>query len=240
MEDKLYADPIGAIKGFTFDEDVVRVFPDMLRRSIPGYQTIITQTGLLAARYAKKNSNIYDLGCSLGTTSLSILQQIDEIECCVLAIDNSEAMSQQCKYNLQAYVGNTEVLCLCADITGVPIKNASVVAMNFTLQFIPPERRFALMNKIYSGLQPGGAFIISEKIGFDDQEQEALHTDMYHAFKQANGYSKLEISQKRTALENVLITDSLPQHIDRITKSGFKSVEVWFQCFNFVSMIALK
>ncbi len=218
----------------------MRVFPDMLRRSIPGYQTIITQTGLLAERYAQNKSYIYDLGCSLGATTFSMLQQVEGRNCTVFSIDNSEAMMTQCSKRLLAYSGSTKVQCLCADIADIPIQNASVVAMNFTLQFIPPNERYDLLQSIYNGLKPEGVLIISEKIRFDDKDQQLLHTKMYHAFKQANGYSKLEISQKRSALENILVPDTLPQHFQRLSQAGFSSFEVWFQCFNFVSIIALK
>jgi len=54
------------------------------------------------------------------------------------------------------------------------------------------------------------------------------------------GYSKLEISQKRAALENVLLPETLEAHRSRLDTIGFDAVDVWFQCFNFASMVAFK
>jgi tRNA (cmo5U34)-methyltransferase len=128
----------------------------------------------------------------------------------------------------------------CADMRATEIEQASVVVLNFTLQFIPLADRQVFLQKIYQGLLPGGILILSEKLRFDDSRQEALQTDMHHAFKQAQGYSALEISQKRNALENVLLPETLAQHQQRLEAVGFSSTEVWFQYFNFASMIALK
>jgi len=82
--------------------------------------------------------------------------------------------------------------------------------------------------------------ILSEKICFEDSRLEELQTHMYYNFKRLNGYSELEISQKRTALENVLIPDTINAHHQRMKQAGFSTSTVWFQCFNFVSLIALK
>ena len=87
---------------------------------------------------------------------------------------------------------------------------------------------------------PGSAVILSEKVVQEDEKLETLFVEHYHAFKRANGYSELEIDQKRKALENVLIPDTLTAHRERLAQAGFRSREVWFRYFNFISLIALK
>jgi tRNA (cmo5U34)-methyltransferase len=126
------------------------------------------------------------------------------------------------------------------DILETSIENASVVVLNFTLQFITPEERFHLLEKIAKGMRKGGVLILSEKVIFEDNHLNELLIDSYHDFKRANGYSDLEISQKRTALEKVLIPETIPTHKKRLAKAGFNSCDVWFQCFNFMSMLAVK
>ncbi len=245
-QDNLFAEPLGAISEFRFDQDVVDVFPDMLKRSIPGYQSIIAQTGLLAARYAQADSTLYDLGCSLGATSLAMhksLQQSDTSSknISITGIDNSEAMLKRC----QSIVDKVDqsaipIKLVRGDINQQVLRNASVIALNFTLQFIPPDSRLAMMQKAYDALLPGGIMILSEKVCFDNPQLQQLHTDMYYNFKRLNGYSELEISQKRSALENVLIPDTIDEHHLRLKRAGFDTSSVWFQCFNFVSLIALR
>jgi len=239
-QDNLYASPIASVSSFKFDESVVNVFPDMIQRSVPGYQAIVSAIGLLAGRYAQQHSVCYDLGCSLGAATFSMRHQISTKHCKIIAVDNSESMVQQFKHNLTLDSGGIDVDILCADIRDIAIKNASVVVLNFTLQFIPIEDRLAFLKKIYQGLLPGGILILSEKLRFEDARQQALQTDLHHTFKKSQGYSDLEISQKRSALENVLLAETFSTHQQRLNNAGFSSAEVWFQYFNFASMIALK
>ena len=240
LKDSIYASPVGEVSAFKFDETVAGVFPDMIQRSVPGYNAIISAIGLLAGRFARENSVCYDLGCSLGAATLSMRHQIEAENCRIIAVDNSPAMVARFHEILQKDQAPVAVDVLCADIREVVIENASVVVLNFTLQFIPLEDRRRFLKKIYQGLLPGGILILSEKLKFDDDRQQELQTQMHHAFKKAQGYSDLEVSQKRTALENVLIPETFAQHQNRLQQVGFSSAEVWFQYFNFASIIALK
>ena len=129
---------------------------------------------------------------------------------------------------------------LCDDIRKVEIENASMVVLNFTLQFLPRADRLALLKKIHQGLNPNGILVLSEKFTFENETMNELLIDLHHTFKRANGYSELEVSQKRTALENVMLTDSIETHKQRLQEAGFSQIELWFQCFNFGSMIAVK
>jgi len=238
--DAIYAKPHEQIVDFEFNAAVARVFPDMIRRSVPGYSTLITMLGLLAQEYAQPGSNIYDLGCSLGAASLSMRRRIPHHDCHIIAVDNSEAMVAQCRDNIADDISPIEVDVLCADIRELKFERASVVVLNFTLQFLPPEQRLQLLQNIYAGLLPGGVLVLSEKIIFDDADEAELLDRLHLTFKKANGYSELEISQKRSALENVLIPESLPQHHQRLKSIGFKQSSSWFQCFNFASILAIK
>jgi tRNA (cmo5U34)-methyltransferase len=240
LKDSIYANPLGDIGAFQFDEKVVSVFPDMIQRSVPGYSAIITAIGLLAKRYAQPTSNCYDLGCSLGAATLSMREQIEAENCRIIAVDNSPAMVAGFEEKLHQLPTLLPIDVLCADVRDIAIENASVIVLNFTLQFIPVEDRLPFLRKIYHGLLAGGILILSEKLKSDDSRQNALQTNMHHLFKKAQGYSDLEISQKRTALENVLIPETFGVHQQRLQNAGFSSAEVWFQYFNFASIIAFK
>ncbi|WP_440053300.1 carboxy-S-adenosyl-L-methionine synthase CmoA [Pseudoalteromonas sp. T1lg65] len=228
------------VKDFTFDENVVEVFPDMIQRSVPGYATIVSTMGKLAGSFAQSNSNLYDLGCSLGAVTLSMRRNIDKENCQIIAVDNSAPMVERCKLHLKGFKSDVPVDVTLGDINDIEIENASVVAMNFTLQFITPEQRYAVLEKIYNGLKPGGVLLLSEKIRGENDQKDNILIDLHHDFKRHNGYSELEISQKRTAIENVMRPDQLSAHLQRLDKIGFQQTQVWYQCFNFCSMIAIK
>jgi tRNA (cmo5U34)-methyltransferase len=240
ITDTLYANPLAQVETFTFDESVVNVFPDMIKRSVPGYATIINMIGNLAERYAQHESTCYDLGCSLGAATLAMRHRIRAANCTIIGVDNSAAMLARCQQVIAADSAEVEVNLYCADLCEFPIYNASVVVLNFTLQFIAVEKRSAILSDIYAGLKPNGVLILSEKLAFEDEQHQALMIDLHHNFKRANGYSDLEIAQKRSAIENVLIPETLTIHRQRLKDAGFSSVDVWFQCFNFASLIAIK
>ncbi len=239
-KDNLYSQPREAITDFVFDESVVRVFSDMISRSVPGYSTILSMIPVLARKYVQDDSNCYDLGCSLGASTLAMRHSINANNVRIISIDNSQAMIDQCRNYIDQDHGAVPVDLLCSDIKDVELNNASIVVMNFTLQFIKQDERLALIKKIYDSLIPGGAFLLSEKIVFENADQQDWMTDLHHDFKKANGYSDLEISQKRSALENVLVGESIDQHHNRLHQAGFNKVTTWFQCFNFVSILAVK
>ncbi|WP_144395116.1 carboxy-S-adenosyl-L-methionine synthase CmoA [Pleionea sediminis] len=225
---------------FKFDEKVAAVFPDMIQRSVPGYDNIIHGIQQLAKKFVAANTHCYDLGCSLGAASLAMSQGIEKENCQVIAIDNSEAMIKRCELFVESYHHETPITVACADISDQKIENASMVVLNFTLQFIELEKRQVIIDRIYQGLNPGGVLVLSEKILSPDNLFNQLLIDLHHDFKRANGYSELEISQKRNALENVLVPETIDDHIKRLKQSGFKSADIWQQQFNFCSFIAIK
>ncbi len=241
--DRIYATPQPQVSDFAFNEDVVRVFPDMIKRSVPGYPTIVENLGVLAAQFAQPGSALYDLGCSLGAVTQAMRRHVKSEGCRVIGVDNSAAMVTRCHEYLHAQDSMFQELLpyelIEGDILAIDFQPASVVALNFTLQFIEPERRLELLTRIRQSLLPGGALILSEKLRFEDEAEQALLTDLHIAFKRANGYSELEIAQKRSALENVMKPDSLQQHRERLLAAGFRQVTPWFQCLNFASLVAL-
>lgn len=238
--DNIYALPRNKVGDFAFDEEVVRVFPDMIARSVPGYASILSMIEQLGRRFIQPQSRVYDLGCSLGAATLLLRGQAPT-SCELIAVDSSPAMVARLKETLG---GSTSEGCRIevheADIRDFPVERASFVVLNFTLQFVPAEDRQVLLRRIYDGLLPQGGLLLSEKICAKEAEQQALLTDLHHDFKRAHGYSDLEISQKRTAIENRLIPETLNSHTSRLEEVGFPLIVPWFQCFNFASILAVK
>lgn len=240
QKDDIFAEPLAQVPDFSFDAQVADVFPDMIQRSVPGYHTIIQTIGKLTSRFQQADSNYYDLGCSLGAATLAMRRSITAPCSQIIAVDNSSAMVERCERHLQAFRSDIPVSVKLADIREQAIENAAIVVINFTLQFLPVADREALIQKVYKGLKPGGLLILSEKLVSHDATAHELLIDLHHDFKRANGYSELEISQKRSALENVMRPDTLQQHQQRLQQAGFSSQTLWFQCFNFCSMVAIK
>ena len=242
-DDNIYRSEDGS-EPFRFNENVARVFPDMLRRSIPGYAASIEAIGSLAARYVRAGTTCYDLGCSLGAATLAMRHGIQQPCCRVVAVDSSSAMIERCREVIaeddRQNGPETEVDVAEQDILEVSFDNASMVVLNYTLQFIDPADRDALLGRIYDGMNDGGLLVLSEKVVDEDAHMEALLVDLHEEHKRRNHYSALEVARKRAALENVLIPESVAAHRERLQRTGFSSTAVWLRYFNFVSIVAIR
>jgi tRNA (cmo5U34)-methyltransferase len=241
-KDTLYAHTKVATGPFEFNEDVARVFPDMLKRSIPGYAATIQAIGTLAASLVQPASRCYDLGCSLGAATLAMRRNITAAGCRIIAVDNAPAMVSRCRELLAASEkpGPAEVSVIEANLQDVEITRASMVVLNYTLQFLPLEERLLILSKIAQGTNPGGILVLSEKVVNDDPAVEETLQNLHHEFKRRNVYSDLEISRKRSALENVLVPETVKVHEQRLRDAGFRHVGVWLRYFNFVSIVAIR
>ena len=238
--DEVFSKSLSTIPEFQFDERVTRVFEDMIKRSVPGYDLLIYMIGLYAQVFVTKKSNIYDLGCSTGVATCMISNVTKDIDVNIFAIDNSVAMIEQCEKNLKDIGRLKDVHCIGGDISDVKIESASMVVLNLTLQFIEQSHRKSILQNIFDGLNDGGVLVLSEKVVFDNEVLNNNLIELHQAFKKTQGYSELEISQKRTSLENFLVPDSIEQHIERLKSVGFTQVFLCFQCLNFVSFLAIK
>ncbi len=238
--DRLFAAGDGPAAPFEFSREVVRVFPDMIERSVPGYRLLLELTPLMVTRAVQPNSRIYDLGCSLGAATLAARRavQVDGVE--IIGVDTSPEMVARCRQIMAADNSRVPVEVIEGDACSLPIENASVVMMYFTLQFIARDQRDALMARIVEDLRPGGVLLLAEKLAFEPAEQQDWLDTHHHDFKRAQGYTDLEIARKRQALENVLIPETRATHHQRLKAAGFDQVIDWFQCFNFAALVAIK
>ena len=239
-KDEVFKDHDKDIEDFQFGDKVVQVFDDMVGRSVPFYHEIQRMIGEMAADFAEEGSSVYDLGCSTGTT-LMTLDKVIAPSIRFVGIDNSEEMVKQCRENFKKAGMTRPNDIQYGDLNkGVLIENASVVVMCLTLQFVRPLHRERVISEIYRQLNENGCFIIVEKVLGEDSLLNRLFIKYYYDMKRRHHYSDLEISQKREALENVLIPYRLTENMELLAKSGFRYSEVFFKWYNFAGMIAVK
>lgn len=240
-QDNIYQNPLDHLVDFEFDRHVVSVFEDMINRSVPGYATIVHKLSQFAAHFAQNDTNCYDLGCSLGASTLAIRKALDnKTNISIISVDSSKDMLDRAKGYIDADKHQTPVTLMQADIREIDISNASMVVLNFTLQFIPIEERHTLLEKIFNGMTEGACLIVSEKVSFDNTIAQQVLTEMHHQFKREQGYSELEISQKRDAIENIMTLESSQSHLTRLNKIGFTHASQWYQNTAFCSFFAIK
>lgn len=239
-KDHIYTDKRNKIDDFVFDENVANVFEDMVQRSVPGYMAVYKMLPIIANRYVKPASNVYDLGCSLGEASLSIANSIQADGVNIFAVDNSQAMIDQLNKRILEDELKVPIETVCEDVSKISIENASFVVLNYTLQFIQPSKRDTILKNIYAGMKENAALLLSEKIKYEDVERDEQMRKQHEEFKRDNDYSNLEISQKRESLENVLIRDTHEEHMQRLQNAGFKKINILAEYLNFISYVAVK
>ena len=241
--DTVYQKPLDELTDFEFDQNVVSVFEDMINRSVPGYATIVHNISHFAGNFIKDHTHCYDLGCSLGASTLAMRKGAKKTHNVkIFSIDMSHDMIERAKGFIASDSEHRHVAIEFkqADIRNTNIQNASMVVLNFTLQFLPTQDRLNLLRNIFSGMNQGACLILSEKIRFDNTLIHDTLTDVHHAFKREQGYSDLEISQKRNAIENIMKVETAEQHINRLSTVGFNHISQWYQNTSFCSFIAIK
>lgn len=235
-KDNLYKKKISKSHKFTFDNKVADVFEDMVNRSVPGYDFLVDNIGVLSKNFYQPNTNIYDLGSSLCSCSLSALEKINNFSGKVFAVDSSTAMINICKNN----INKEEIKFINQDICEVDIKNTSIIILNLTLQFVDIKKRTNLLEKLFSQLNKNGVIIITEKITLDKESDDIFFKKFHDFYKENNGYTKEEIDRKKIALEKIMLIESEKSHESRFSNIGCENFYKWFQCYNFASWILIK
>ena len=240
--DALFSQPRDKIGDFNFGADTAAVFDNMLDRSVPYYEEIQRMVAQLVSAFVTDGTNIYDMGCSTATTILHIAQHLPpEISTRFVGIDNSPEMLAIARQKIDDSDPQPSVELREADLNrGVHVENASVVLFVLTLQFVRPLYRERLLTSICQGMNKGGCLVLVEKVLGEDSRLNRLFIDHYYELKRRNGYSDLEISQKREALENVLVPFRLDENITLLRDVGFSATDIFFKWYNFCGIIAVK
>jgi tRNA (cmo5U34)-methyltransferase len=238
--DEYFRKEDAAFGDFAFTADVANVFDDMVSRSVPLYEEMQRMVCELALDFSTPNTNLYDIGCSTGTTLLMLDPLLDP-SINFIGVDNAPEMLEKAQRKIKQTGTNRLIDLQVADLhKGLFMENASVVTMLLTLQFVRPLYRERVMKMIHSGLNDDGCVILIEKITSEDSTFNRLFIQHYYDFKRRNGYSELEIANKREALENVLIPYRLEENVQLLKEVGFRSVEVFFRWYNFCGIVAIK
>ena len=239
MKDEVFKEP-QPIADFAFGEKVAAVFDDMLDRSVPFYSEMQRMIAEIARDFAVDGTNIYDLGCSTGTTMIN-LDRVVPAGVKFIGVDNSKEMLKRCSTKLSERGVTRPLDLIPADLNqGVEMHNASMVLMILTLQFVRPLYRDTLVKSILNGLNENGCLILVEKVIGEDSVFNRLFINYYYEMKKRHGYTEMEIAQKREALENVLVPYKLLENREMLLRAGFRYCDVFFKWYNFTGIIAVK
>ena len=238
--DDIFAEPSSRPTDFAFDATTVRVFDNMVSRSVPFYGEIQRMTAELAEEFAVPRSTVYDLGCATGTTLMALEARL-EPSIAFMGYDNAPDMVERARQRLAALpLGRHREIRLADLHQPFSIENATVTVMLFTLQFVRPLHRDRVIRTIVEGTRKQGALIVAEKVIESDSLFNRLFIDNYYDMKRRHGYSDMEIARKREALENVLIPYRIEENRELLLECGFTKFQEFFRWYNFAGMIAVK
>lgn len=240
MKDEFFSEGDFSSGSFKFNEGVANVFDDMAVRCIPNYKEVIHLTAQAAETFVPDNGHVYDLGCSTGSTLIYMSKFLTKKNVKMTGYDPAEAMLQKAKDKADLFTYSHEIKFEKGISEDADISNANLVIMNYTLQFIDKAKRPDVIDRIYQNLEAGGIFLISEKLREPNEKIEQFNTQIYESFKAGNGYSFLEIANKRQALENILVPQSTEENIEMLKTAGFSRVDILSKWLNFATFIAFK
>jgi tRNA (cmo5U34)-methyltransferase len=226
---------------FTFDRGVANVFDDMVGRSVPFYDELQRMTVELARNFVQPETSIVDIGCSTGRTLAAMIAEIQDPSVEFIGIDNSAPMLEKAAQRFDAQGCRARCRLVEQDINmPLELRKPSVVIMNWTLQFVRPLHRDAVIRSIQEQLAPQGCLILMEKVLCQESMLNRLYIELYYNMKKRNGYTETEVAQKRESLENVLIPYRVEENLLLLERNGFQSRDVFFRWYNWAGFLGVK
>ncbi len=223
-----------------FDATVTGCFDDMLRRSIPDYDTMRRTVFEMACRYARDDTAIVDLGCSRGDAISPLIDRLGARNL-FIGVEVSASMLESCRERLGGYIQCGLLKLFEKDLQGYyPPFPASVTLAVLTLQFVPLECRQRIFAQCFRYTLPGGVMILVEKVLGQTPEIHETLVDLYHQTKRDNGYSADAVEIKRQALQGVLVPVTAAWNQQMLHTAGFAQVDCIWRCMNFAAWVAVK
>jgi tRNA (cmo5U34)-methyltransferase len=229
-------DAISADKGrWSFSGKVSKTFDEHVDRSVPfykeGHQLIVD----MQEYFLQEESVCYEIGCSTGSLTKLLSENNTNEKTKYFGIDNVKEMIEVAKTK---NIKNAEFL--VEDIATYKLNNSDLILSYYTIQFIKPQLRQDVIDKIYNSLNWGGGFFLFEKVRANDARFQDYLNSSYNEFKLRNNFTESEIFSKTRSLNGVLEPFSSQGNIDMLKRSGFKDIICIFKYLNFQGFLAIK
>ena len=229
---------------WAFDDEVTRVFEDMLERSIPQHQVMRDLVTNLGGQFlpVDEHGMVLDLGTSRGDQIARFIQEDQRLGPDIFYW-GMEISAPMIEASQRRFDGMEDSVCILqADLrNGLnDVGGMRLVTAVLTMMFIPVEHRQNLMQDIYDALLPGGAFIMVEKILGSGAAMDSAMVAEYYRYKSSTGYDQDAIQRKRLALEGVLVPSTTSTHMENLRSVGFTQIDCFWRWMNFAGFIAVK
>jgi len=212
-------------------------FDKHILQSVRGYDALWNDVLRYSQYFVENETNVVDIGCSTGKLLESMHSQNLSIAPTAQYIGVEIEEDFYDKFVIPPDMPFIKIV--KGDIRDYKFENCNLVTSIFTLQFMPQYSRQDVINKIYEGLNVGGAFIFSEKTFSDDAQIQDMMTFCYYDYK-SQFYTEKEIIEKERNLRYLMKPNKISELLSMCETAGFNSVQPFWQNFNFVGFIAIK
>jgi len=223
---------------WNFKGNVYKNFHAHINKSVPLYSETQDLYLKLSDFFLQEKSKIVDIGCSVGTflSNLNDRHKKNDKRIKYIGIDNTKEMIKFCKKKFK----NKNIVFLNKDVENYNFKKSCIISSFYTIQFISPKKRQILINKIFKGLNWGGAFFFVEKVRGSDARFQDILNQTYVDYKLSKGYSPSEIISKSRSLKGILEPFSTKGNLDLLKRAGFKDIITIFKYGCFEGFLAIK
>jgi tRNA (cmo5U34)-methyltransferase len=232
---------MGTNNSSEFSFTTIRDFDAHIAREIRGYETLFSIASGLADTVIATGTNVYDLGCSTGRFLVSLAKRIaDETDTFRRRYVQFIGIEPNDNFADRHRDAPDSVTFIRKRVTpSTQFENASLISAIFTLQFIPIHERQPVVRNIYEGLNPGGVFLLAEKVYSSDPEIDRLINNSHLDFKREIT-DAAQILENDVRLRSIMRPLTLQENVSLLGNAGFNRCECFWRVNNFVALIAIK
>lgn len=224
---------------WSFRGTVFSNFDQHINKSVPFYNETFEIFANLSDFFIMDKSRVVDIGCSTGTFLNKIYQRHKNNNEKKLKFEGYDIVPEMIKFSKKKNKKN-KIKFQTKDVLKLNFKNTCIVSSFYTIQFIPTSKRQTLINKIFKGLEWGGAFFMIEKVRGPDARFQDILNQLYIEYKLSRGYSDSEIISKGRSLKGVLEPFSTKGNLGLLNRAGFKDVLTVLKYGPFEGYLAIK
>tara|TARA_Y100000741_G_scaffold364955_1_gene358005 strand:+ start:1071 stop:1763 length:693 start_codon:yes stop_codon:yes gene_type:complete len=221
---------------WTFGKNVYKEFNSHIEKSIPSYLKTQKLISELSTYFLREDSICYDIGFSTGTLLVKINNLNLEKKINFIGIEPELNMLKSFKRAKEF----KKITLINKVVENIKMKKSDYIISHYTLQFIRQNLRLKILKKIYNSLNPGGGFVLFEKVYANNSRFEKIFSDMLVDFKSKNNFSEKEIINKNKAIRGILEPLTTRQNIINLKKAGFKNNQIIHQDINFIGILSIK
>lgn len=239
MKKKLVDDNLTMLSGNWTFANIEKKFDKHIEKSIPFYNDIHNICLNCSEFFNSEDAIFLDIGCSTGTLikKFTTKYPYKDFKMKFIGVDSIKSMIKEAKKKNN----DKRVILKNIPINDFKMINeVNLITSVFTMQFIKPQKRQSVYNKLYKNLAAGGALLLFEKVLAENGKFQDIYNNVYNDFKLNQNFTEQQISQKTLSLRGKLECFSSKENMKCLKDSGFKKITTVFKWYCFEGYLCVK